>query len=351
MQRRHRRGDGRRRGRLRDLRRRRPTTATAAGRCRRASPTSPSCDALLEPLRDADKGVVALLPGEKVTHDDVFDAAARDRPPAHVDRAAHGQGLSRGTRRSWRRNDAARAEGVEVWPQVSCRPLDVPDEPARAVHVQHARRVPGADGPARRGAHRARTAIRRGGRGRGTSCRASAGALPVNFDALVGRRVATRTPSSSAARSSTSPTERGVHAARRHARHLARGEPRDPVHERARQQRSRGDRVAAPAGHGAARAGRLRRARQPAVRRVLRDRPARQLGARQGGHAARARDPQAHRRAGRGVRPRTTAARSRSARPPTSSCSTSTPSPPARCAASATSPPTASGSSPTGPTA
>ena len=66
------------------------------------------------------------------------------------------------------------------------------------------------------------------------------------------------------------------------------------------------------------------RARQPALRRVLRHRPARQLGAGQGRDAARARDPQAERRTGRGVRARTTAARSRSARRPTSSCSTTT---------------------------
>ena len=74
--------------------------------------------------------------------------------------------------------------------------------------------------------------------------------------------------------------------------------------ERARQQRPRRDRVAAAPGHRAPRPRRLGRARQPAVRRVLRDRPARQLGARQGRHAARARDPQADRRTGRGVRPR-----------------------------------------------
>ena len=52
-----------------------------------------------------------------------------------------------------------------------------------------------------------------------------------------------------------------------------------------------------------------------------------------------------------GVRARAIAARSRSARPPTSWCSTPTRSLPARCAASATSPPTANGSSPTRPSA
>src|SRR5438105_5963459 len=70
--------------------------------------------ALLEPLRDAHKGVIALLPGEKVTHDDVFDVQrAADRPltwtalltvkgyPWHE--------------RIMAANTAARAEGSEVW--------------------------------------------------------------------------------------------------------------------------------------------------------------------------------------------------------------------------------------------
>lgn len=78
--------------------------------------------ALLEPLRQAGRGVVALLPGGVFGHDEVF-ALQRDigRPitwtalltvkgyPYHI-------GVVE-------KNDAARAEGIEVWPQVSCRPL------------------------------------------------------------------------------------------------------------------------------------------------------------------------------------------------------------------------------------
>ena len=174
------------------------------------------------------------------------------------------------------------------------------------------------------------------------------------------RRAADRTSTSlSVAESSAHPeligrrvvdlaAERGRDdAARRHARPLARGAPRDALLERARQQRSRSDRVAAPAGHGAARAGRLRRAREPAVRRVLRDRPARQLGARQGSHAARARDPQAHRRAGRrcsGCDDRGTLEVGKAADVVVFDSDRRAPD---RCAASATSPPTANGSSPT----
>jgi N-acyl-D-aspartate/D-glutamate deacylase len=78
--------------------------------------------ALLTPVHDAGRGVVALLPGGVIPHSEVF-AMQREvgRPltwtalltikgyPYHEKvMAAHA---------------AARAEGVEVWPQVSCRPL------------------------------------------------------------------------------------------------------------------------------------------------------------------------------------------------------------------------------------
>ena len=79
-------------------------------------------EALLAPVRDAGRGVVALLPGGVISHDEVFALQRRiGRPftwtalltiegvPYHEDVVA--------------RHDAARADGVEVWPQVSCRPL------------------------------------------------------------------------------------------------------------------------------------------------------------------------------------------------------------------------------------
>jgi N-acyl-D-amino-acid deacylase len=78
--------------------------------------------ALLEPLRDANKGVAALLPGEKVTHGDVFDIQR------HIHRPLTWTALLTIKGFPWHEkimaaNTAARAEGVEVWPQVSCRPL------------------------------------------------------------------------------------------------------------------------------------------------------------------------------------------------------------------------------------
>jgi N-acyl-D-amino-acid deacylase len=78
--------------------------------------------ALLVPLHDAGKGVVALLPGGVIKNHELF-GIQRDvgRPitwtalltvkgyPYHEKVVAD--------------NDAAREDGIEVWPQVSCRPL------------------------------------------------------------------------------------------------------------------------------------------------------------------------------------------------------------------------------------
>jgi N-acyl-D-aspartate/D-glutamate deacylase len=78
--------------------------------------------ALLAPVGAAGKGVVALLPGGVLSNDDVFSLQKGvGRPvtwtalltvknyPYHEKVVAE--------------HDAARAEGIEVWPQVSCRPL------------------------------------------------------------------------------------------------------------------------------------------------------------------------------------------------------------------------------------
>jgi N-acyl-D-aspartate/D-glutamate deacylase len=77
---------------------------------------------LLEPLHDAGRGVAALLPGETIKHADVFEIQrAIGRPLTWTalltvkDFPWH--------ERIMEQNIAARAEGIEVWPQVSCRPL------------------------------------------------------------------------------------------------------------------------------------------------------------------------------------------------------------------------------------
>jgi N-acyl-D-aspartate/D-glutamate deacylase len=82
----------------------------------------PELQALLEPLRDADKGVAALLPGEKITHADVFGIQR------HIGRPLTWTALLTVKGFPWHEKimdatTAARRAGVEVWPQVSCRPL------------------------------------------------------------------------------------------------------------------------------------------------------------------------------------------------------------------------------------
>jgi len=78
--------------------------------------------ALLEPLRDSKKGVAALLPGEKVTHADVYELQRATGRPLTWTALLTVKGYP------WHEkimaaNTKARAEGIEVWPQVSCRPL------------------------------------------------------------------------------------------------------------------------------------------------------------------------------------------------------------------------------------
>ncbi len=78
--------------------------------------------ALLEPLRNAGRGVAALLPGGVIPFDEVF-AIQREigRPVTWTalltmkGRPYHEQVMAE--------HEAARAQGAEVWPQVSCRPL------------------------------------------------------------------------------------------------------------------------------------------------------------------------------------------------------------------------------------
>ena len=77
---------------------------------------------LLEPLRDAGRGVAALLPGETIKHDDVFEIQRL------IGRPLTWTALLTIKNYPWHerimeRNVAARADGIEVWPQVSCRPL------------------------------------------------------------------------------------------------------------------------------------------------------------------------------------------------------------------------------------
>jgi N-acyl-D-amino-acid deacylase len=78
--------------------------------------------ALLQPVRTAKRGVVALLPGGVISHQEVFDLQREIGRPftwtalLTVPGYPYHEGVMA-------EHDAAWADGVEVWPQVSCRPL------------------------------------------------------------------------------------------------------------------------------------------------------------------------------------------------------------------------------------
>ncbi len=78
--------------------------------------------ALLEPLRTQDRGVAALLPGGVMSHVQMFDLQR------HIGRPFTWTALLTFAGSDYHEgvmaeHATARASGVEVWPQVSCRPL------------------------------------------------------------------------------------------------------------------------------------------------------------------------------------------------------------------------------------
>ncbi len=77
---------------------------------------------LLEPLQQANKGVVALLPGGVISNRDVIDLAREVQRPITWTALLTVKGYPY-HEKVIKQNDAAREEGAEVWPQVSCRPL------------------------------------------------------------------------------------------------------------------------------------------------------------------------------------------------------------------------------------
>lgn len=77
---------------------------------------------LLQPLESSGKGVVALLPGGVFSNDEVFDLQAEIGRPFTWTALLTVKGLPY-HEKVIEEHDAARARGIEVWPQVSCRPL------------------------------------------------------------------------------------------------------------------------------------------------------------------------------------------------------------------------------------
>lgn len=77
---------------------------------------------LCEPLRERGRGVVAMLPGGVFRNEQVFELQRHLGRPITWTALLTVKGLPY-HEKVVAEHDAARAEGVEVWPQVSCRPL------------------------------------------------------------------------------------------------------------------------------------------------------------------------------------------------------------------------------------
>ncbi|HVA73697.1 MAG TPA: amidohydrolase family protein [Acidimicrobiales bacterium] len=78
--------------------------------------------ALLQPVRQAGKGVVALLPGGVIRHEQVFELQKEIGRPFTWTALLTVQGYPY-HEKVIREHEAAWESGAEVWPQVSCRPL------------------------------------------------------------------------------------------------------------------------------------------------------------------------------------------------------------------------------------
>ncbi len=77
---------------------------------------------LCEPLRERGRGVVAMLPGGVFRNEQVFELQRHLGRPITWTALLTIKGLPY-HEKVVAEHDAARADGVEVWPQVSCRPL------------------------------------------------------------------------------------------------------------------------------------------------------------------------------------------------------------------------------------
>ena len=78
--------------------------------------------ALLQPVRQSGRGVVALLPGGVIKHEQVFELQKEIRRPFTWTALLTVQGYPY-HEKVIAEHDAAWEAGAEVWPQVSCRPL------------------------------------------------------------------------------------------------------------------------------------------------------------------------------------------------------------------------------------
>lgn len=79
-------------------------------------------EALLTPLKELDRGVAAFTPGERVSHKEVYELQRRIGRPFTWTALLTFKGSSFAPDMA-ELNAREREQGVEVWPQITCRPL------------------------------------------------------------------------------------------------------------------------------------------------------------------------------------------------------------------------------------
>ena len=231
--------------------------------------------ALLEPVKQCGRGVVALLPGGVFSNEEVFRLQREVGRPFTWTALLTVKGYPY-HEKVIAEHDAAWADGVEVWPQVSCRPLVFQMNLSEPFTLNMRPTFAALMGKSKA----ERLAAYRDPSWRATAWEdvsGKAGGFPLNWAAISVAESrspprAGRPPGGGAGRGA------GLHAARRDARRLAGRRPRGALLVGAGQRRPRGHRLAAAARQRAARPGRLGGARLAALRRLLLDRPARATG-------------------------------------------------------------------------
>ena len=192
--------------------------------------------ALLEPLKQCGRGVVALLPGGVFSNEEVFRLQREVGRPFTWTALLTVKGYPY-HEKVVAEHDAAWADGVEVWPQVSCRPLVFQMNLSEPFTLNMRPDVRRADGQVQGGAGGRLPRPGLAGHGVGRRQR-EGGRVPAQLGRHLGGRVALapragRPPGGRARRGAR------LHAARRDARRLARRRPPVALLVGARQRRPR----------------------------------------------------------------------------------------------------------------
>ena len=199
--------------------------------------------ALLEPLKQCGRGVVALLPGGVFPNEEVFRLQREVGRPFTWTALLTVKGYPY-HEKVIAEHDAAWADGVEVWPQVSCRPLVFQMNLSEPFTLNMRPTFAALMGKSKQ----ERVAAYRDPSWRAKAwddVSGKAGGFPLNWAAI---SVAESRSAPRAGRPSGGGAGRGarLHAARRHARRLAGRRPPGAVLVGAGQRRPRRHRLAAP---------------------------------------------------------------------------------------------------------